>query len=60
MLSMVTGAVMIGDVSGYKSCRFKLSITGKFALESCVQDGDGNTACFRAFLGKTQEDWDDR
>ena len=51
---------MIGDESGYRDCRFKVPTVGKFALESCVEDEDGNMACFREFLGKTQEEWEDR
>lgn len=52
--------ILLGDVSGYQTCRFRLAAIGKFALESCVEDEDGKSACFRAFLGKSQEEWEDR
>ncbi|CAD7696314.1 unnamed protein product, partial [Ostreobium quekettii] len=40
-------------------CRFVLESVGRFALESCVSDEDGNSACFRTFLGKNQTDWEE-
>ncbi|CAD7704742.1 unnamed protein product [Ostreobium quekettii] len=38
-------------------CRFQLEDMGRFALESCVEDKDGNRACFRTFLGKNKTEW---